>query len=401
MIMSVLTRSCLLNDSVIFFNINKKAWVYLFSFYAYLALVPDVQADPVNSRHGVFVQDNDKISADVGFVAITQDAFDQNINSDFTMSLDALFISKRKSNLWTLYVEGSSTPNDRTVATVLADTNADAGSVVDSDGNGNLQISELHYTHQQAAYTAVTGLIDVTGFLDLSSVANDESEQFLNCQLVNNPTIEFPDYALGFAYHYESHNRQPGITMVLASSHGLADNDDVSYSQLLDVTAEDKGAFIAVETYQERKYNTVRAGLWINDANHSTFTSNEMDARNYGWYATADFKLGQAMLNVRLGQANDEVSEMEGFISTAYLWSSDFYKLGIGITLGQVSDKLQQTDTSLDDQYQFEAYSRIYLDKNWHITPSLQWIHNSGFDHSEAHYDSEVMVAAVRLNWVY
>lgn len=399
--MFYLTFVHFLNNSVMFLNLNKKYWILFFIFYTYLALVPYAQADPVNSRHGVFVQNNDSITADVGFVVITQNAFDQNINSDLTMSLDALFISKHSANIWTLYVEGSTSPNDDTVAAVLAETNADAGSALDSNGNGNLQISELHYTHQQPAYTAVTGLIDVTGFLDLSSVANDESEQFLNSQLVNNPTIEFPDYTLGFAYHYESHKGQPGLSMVLAGSHGLADNDDISYSQLLDVTAEDKGFFVAVETYQDRKHNTVRAGLWINNANHLTFNSNKIDARNYGWYATADFMLGQGMLNVRVGQANDEVSEMEGFVSSAYLWSSGFYKLGIGITYGKVSDKLQQIDTSLDDQYQFEAYTRIHIDKDWHITPSLQWIHNSGFDHSETHYDSDVIVAGIRLNWVY
>ncbi|MBA1333320.1 hypothetical protein QQ73_20495, partial [Candidatus Endoriftia persephone str. Guaymas] len=93
---------------------------------------------------------------------------------------------------------------------------------------------ELHYAISLASGELVAGLIDASSFLDASEVANDETAQFLGAGFVNNPTIEFPDYSLGAVWHYDATVDHPGLTLLLSSSHGLADNDG-KYDQLFDL----------------------------------------------------------------------------------------------------------------------------------------------------------------------
>lgn len=368
-----------------------------FALVSSLAYASHTQADPVNPQHQIFLKDN--ISSDVSFVAITQTAFSENIHPDLTMSFDALIANQSHNSIWTLYIEGSTSQQPNSVSTVLPDANADAGSTLNQNENGDIQVSELHYTYIEPTFMTVTGLIDATGFLDISEVANDETGHFINSHLVNNPSIEFPDYTLGFAYHYESINQKPGMTLLLAGSHGLADNTNSSLSELFDVNAEGKGNFIAAEIYNTYESSGIRGGFWLNNADHETFTTNKTDASNYGWFATTDFHLESGIINIRFGRANDKVSEISDFFSVAYIRPDGLNHSGLGLTYSKVSDKLQQLDNSLDDQYQFEAYSRFQLNRHWHITPSLQLIYNNDFNRSSTDYEPDVFVASIRATW--
>ncbi|MHC5190970.1 MAG: hypothetical protein ACYSOP_02125 [Planctomycetota bacterium] len=70
----------------------------------------------------------------------------------------------------------------------------------DAIGNRSLDIVELFYgVPLGEQFTLTVGKIDFTGFFDASAYANDETAQFLNGSLVNNPAIPFPDYSSTFS----------------------------------------------------------------------------------------------------------------------------------------------------------------------------------------------------------
>lgn len=95
---------------------------------------------------------------------------------------------------------------------MLGEVNGDAGSALNGNGDGRLQISELRYALPVRDFGTLSfGLLDPTAFLDTTShanptagpdfsgIANDETTQFLGNSFVNNPVVEFPDYTLGAA----------------------------------------------------------------------------------------------------------------------------------------------------------------------------------------------------------
>ena len=144
---------------------------------------------------------------------------------------------------WRLYIEGNSTPRANGVSSLLPEANTDAGSALDRDRRGRLQISELNYAHRFGkALTVTAGLLDVSGFFDQSRIASDENTQFLGVSFVQNPTIEFPDYALGLVIE-QSWETNTVWRAGLTSSNGLADNPNLSYAQLVNVGEDSKGVF--------------------------------------------------------------------------------------------------------------------------------------------------------------
>jgi len=91
------------------------------------------------------------------------------------------------------------------------------GSAFGVNGDGYprnaMVITELWYEHSMldGQFLFRVGKMDLTGgfdchgcpvAFDTSAFANDETSQFLNSALVNNPTIPLPDYALGLAAFY-------------------------------------------------------------------------------------------------------------------------------------------------------------------------------------------------------
>jgi porin len=129
-----------------------------------------------------------------------------------------------------LYVEGNTTPFHDGVSRRIPEANTDAGTALNRSGEGRIQVSELRLIWPifQGSHVHL-GLLDATGFLDVSQIANDENLFFLGGPFVNNPTIEFPDYALGAGLDGGlTDNGKLCYAVILTSSNGLADNPDVS-----------------------------------------------------------------------------------------------------------------------------------------------------------------------------
>ena len=330
-----------------------------------------------------------------GVTAVYQYADDDRVDSELIGSLDLVVTLEAGPGVWTLYIEGNTTPASDHVAAVFGEANGDAGSALDRDGKGRLQISGLLYTQATEHGEFAVGLLDVTGFLDASSVANDETTQFLGAGFVNNPTIEFPDYTLGVVFNRAPEQPGFGYIAALSSSNGLGDNPKASYSELVDVSDKGKGVFAALELIWNREAMIYRLGAWINSADHTELAGSSTDENNTGLYLSADWLNGPLTANMRLGIADKTVSEAAEFIALAGAYQIDKITYGLGFALTGVSSDLSG---DVGDTRQIEVFARFDVCENVQITPSLQWLENSGFDASNADFDDSVLVAGVRLN---
>ncbi len=334
-------------------------------------------------------------SIEGGFTLVAQDSDDNRVDAEAFASFDLISEIPHGPGYWLVYVEGNSSPRDSGISNSVFEANGDAGSALDRDGNGRLQVSELQYIwNSNDSFQLAMGLLDATAWLDMNAVANDETSQFINLNLVINPTIEFPDYSLGGAYH-RSLQDQLGVTVVVTSSHGLADNPDASYSQLVDVTEDGKGIFGAAELQWQYHNVQLGTGIWINTADHDELNGADTDAHNHGLYANIDGSLRNGLWNIRLGMANDKVSQAARFASMALEYPLGNHTLGAGYAHTWLSD--EETTSGLDDNRQAEVYVRMDVRENLSITPALQWIKNSGFDASNTMVDDSLLVFGARM----
>jgi len=187
--------------------------------------------------------------------------------------------------------------------------------------------------------------------------------------------------------------------LLLTGSNGLSDNPDASYAQLVDVNDDGKGVFAAAELGFARSDYVVRGGVWINTADHAELDGPDDSEDNYGIYAVIDGQVGEGAWNVRLGAANDKVSQTAGFASIAMEYPAGPAMLGLGVAHSWLSDEDKTPD--LDDATQAELYARFDVRDSFSLTPSLQWLENSGFDASNSVVDDSVLVYSLRANLIF
>ena len=207
---------------------------------------------------------------------------------------------------------------------------------------------------------------------------------------------------LGACFHYEEATNRPGLNILLTSSHGLADNPNTSYSELVDLGAEGKGAFIVAELYWTTASSRWHIGIWSNSAHHAYLDDSGQTGNNQGAYLSTDHFFGQTKLNLRIGAANDEISTAARFIALTQETPLFGQTLGLGLAKTGVSDKAKtESGADMADSQQAEAYVRFELESNWHLTPSVQWIQNSGFDDSATHYAREISIYSLRSSYTF
>lgn len=352
----------------------------------------------IEVRHGAVTEQEHSVAVEGGITAVLQSADDKAIDSELLASFDLVTTIPAGGGRWVVYVEGNTSPRNEGVSALLGEANADAGSALDRDGNGRLQVSEFHYFHALGEGLLVSGLLDVTSTLDTSEVANNETQQFLSTSLVNNPTIGFPDYSLGVVYNREFDEAR-GYSLAVTSSHGLADNPDASYAQLVDIGASGKGIFAAAEGQWPAAGTKLHAGMWVNTADHARLDGKPGMKKNYGLYLVVDGQLANTLWNVRAGLANDEVSPAAQFLSAAVERPMNRATLGLGLAFTGLSSK--DATPNRDDMLQAEAYLRFAPRADMSLTPSVQWLNNSGFDSSGQPLDSDQLLLSFRLNYTF
>jgi hypothetical protein len=355
-------------------------------------------AEEPGTRHGSIPMKLDGIMVEAGTTVTLQHASDARSEDELLASLDIVSSIPTANGQWLVYVEGNTSPRRNGVTVLIPAANTDAGTALDRDDTGRLQVSVLHYMWFLGSDALVVGLINPAGPLDNSDIANDETQQFLGSTLVNNPTIAFPDYTLGMVYFYKPDGNGLDLTFMLSSSHGLADNPNKSYSELTDVSDDTKGVFAVTEAVWRQSQHTWRGGLWLQTAANAYLDGSGKTASNYGAYLSADYQLAEYGLNLRLGWANPKVSEAAQFIGAALDRALGKNHAGIGYTYTFVSN-----DAGADkgDRSQLEAYYRFALAANLSLTPSLQHIRNAGFDNSGTSIDRNVNVISVRTSYTF
>ncbi|MGB5575980.1 MAG: hypothetical protein WBM88_01075 [Woeseiaceae bacterium] len=336
-----------------------------------------------------------------GVTSVFQYANDSRVDSELTASADLFVTLPRSDGEWFLYIEASTSPDDDGVSAIYPTSNGDAGSVLDRDGNSHLQVSEFHYTfHMSDDRRLMLGLVNPSAWLDRSRITNDENTHFLNGNFKNNATIQFPDYTPGAVMRWLGSRSRPEVSLVVAGSKGISDLPDRSYQELLDISGDNRGAFVGADAKWLRGQTTFRVGAWFRSEDHPVAGSPNESEKNYGLYGVLGWHGAGNALNFRLGMANKDVSVATHFAALAYERSTPIGLLGLGVSKTRISNSFRQAD--LEDVAAAEAFLRIPIgDSNGQITPSVQYVENPGFDASGATSGSSAVVAGVRLNWSF
>ena len=174
----------------------------------------------------------------------------------------------------------------------------------------------------------------------------------------------------------------PGFSLLLTGSHGLGDNPEASYRELLDLGEQGKGFFAAAEIYWASARAGLRVGAWNNSADHARLGSasggNRAHDDNYGIYASLDGTIDAATLirwNLRVGAANPKVSEAAHFASLAAEYPRGALTLAVGAARTWASDQL----TGLKNSDFFEVNARYAVSDALRVTALAQRLRHIDF----------------------
>lgn len=302
---------------------------------------------------------------------VGQATSEDDIRSEVVGSLD-LFAEARLGPISILaYVEGNTSPKTNGVSQRVPFANMDAGSALGSNGDGRVQLSELRMAWPIRERVVLhAGLVDLTGFLDVSRISNDENLFFLGQPFVNNPTIIFPDYTLGTTLVVGIPQVPRGrIALAVASSHGLADNPRASYGELFDLNAPGRSAFFAGRFRWEAEGWEGSIGGWATTADRSADLA-PLPLPTQGLYSVLGISSGVHSLNGRVGIAiGDEGTEP--FLGLTYLGTVGANALGVGVAKAPALPSFVARDAG-----HAEAFVRKGIRETLYLTSSIQWLSN-------------------------
>lgn len=361
----------------------------ILAFVAVLVLCPSAMPAPEDEA-------DEPLRVSGGYTVAAQASGESGVQPGVTASADVFLVRALRRGAFRVWIEASTTPRSDGVGSLLPEANADAATAVDGDGTGRIQVSELVWVRELGGDRTLTaGLVDVTVWLDTTRVANDENMQFLGAPFVNNPSVEFPDYAPGVAYEQPSRGRWPGITLVAASSDGLADTPGRSYDELWDLADSGRGVFVGIETGWSGVRHHHRVGSWANTRSRERLDG-PGDAPAYGVYLTTGLSFGRRVFNLRIGLADPDASASAAFASATFQRHWPRRVLGVGASRTWRSDDVDDPDTG--DAVQLEGYLRFEIAPDLFLTPSLQYRIEGGFPGPRAVRDERAVVAGVRLH---
>jgi carbohydrate-selective porin OprB len=287
-----------------------------------------------------------------------------------------------------------------------------------------MQVSEFWYEQTFADETVRLriGRLDLTGgfehhncpvSFDCSSYANDETSQFLNSALINNPTIPFPDRGLGTAVYYT-----PAQLLYFSAAAADAQADARETGFRTTFGGEDYFFYI-FEAGITPEFNSAngplqgayRAGLWNDPQPKANADSTKSYRDDTGFYTTCDQMLFKENNNpedgqglgafFRYGWADSKRNDLNNFWSAGFQYQGLFDRhdddvLGLGFAQGFFSDKAQSTYTE-DYESVIETYYNAAL-TNWlNLTPGLQYVTNTGGDKN----NNDTVIFSLRLQMVF
>jgi porin len=245
------------------------------------------------------------------------------------------------------------------------------------------------------------GKLDLTGgfecqgcpvAFDGNAYANDETAQFLNSALVNNPTIPFPDYAIGATVYVEPID---GVYLSAGAADAQADGRETGFNTAF----HDEDYWFAIfETglagsvklpWSARELpGAYRVGFWYDPQDKERFVTGTTKRDDVGFYLSFDQALffenehdDQGLgAFFRYGWADRDVSDFTCFWSTGLQYVGaipcrDDDVIGVGYANGK---RGADPGATAGREQVWEFYYNAKVTSWLNVTPNLQVIKNPG-----------------------
>jgi len=322
---------------------------------------------------------------------------------DLEIGLDAEKLWGLEGGSMLVHTEGSWSRAD------IDETSVGSVFGVNGDGAGRraMDVTEVWYEQAMCDETLRLrlGKMDFAGgfecrgcpvSFDGSAYANDETAQFLNGALVNNPTIPMPDMGLGAVLYW---NPIESWYASIGAIDAQADARETGFRTTF--TGEDY-FFYAAETGVAPQFDSgkgpmpgaYRVGIWNDPQNKERFSDSVVMRDDTGLYISCDqmvYKENEGVEDsqglgvfTRAGWANKKVNDITDFLSLGFQYQGliegrDDDVLGVGYAKGIFSTEAGYADP-------FESVVEVYYNAQvapWvAISPSVQFVDNPGGDNA-------------------
>ncbi len=332
------------------------------------------------------------VMIEAGTTIVGQQTSKQNgtINKDVLGSVDMIMDVDMGLGTLHLYGEGAVTPSV-SASDVVSGSNADAGTALNKNGKGRIQLSEIAYRFDLEPLNISVGVQDLTDFTDATVTSNDEGSQFLADSLVNNPSISFPDYTPSVIFTYGDEDKL-NATALLANAYGLSDNESANYRDLFKFgrdanTGLKKGMFVLAEIRVPEAVDFTLGG-WIRTSELPQHLGEANKSFAYGIYGNIDGEIAENMLwSTRLGwNSAKDTDEVVTHASVALEHSyTEAHALGLGVAWNGLSSSFKSTFANAANPFVVEMYYRWKINQYVAISPDIQyWTHANNQSQSNA-----------------
>ncbi len=274
----------------------------------------------------------------------------------------------------------------------------------DAAGDRTIDIAELSYQQEwlDGRVRLRVGKLDLTGCFecrgcaasfDGNAFANDETGQFLNGALINNPTIPFPDCGLGAMLYVEPTD---GFYFAAGVADGNADARETGFRSACDsgrriLSVYETGLTGTLASPNGPLAGAYRLGFWLDCGPTERVDGNGARRGVMGLYLSCDQMLwnegdandGQGLgAFFRYGLADSDTCEVKAFYSGGVQYQGllpgrDEDVAAIGFATGTLS---RQADLTADSESVFETYYSIRLTGWLSVAPSMQVVFRPGSD---------------------
>ena len=288
--------------------------------------------------------------------------------------------------------------DERAVGSVLGVNDA-------AGGYRSADVTQLYYEQALAdgrvrirvGKLSLTGGFECRGCpvtFDGNSYANDETAQFLNAGLVNNPTIPFPDEGLGIVVYVEP---VEGFYAAAGVADAQADARETGFHTAFHgedalFTIFETGLVPVIPSANGPLVGAYRFGAWHDSRSKGRLDGGGTREDDVGFYVSFDQVLyregdqddqGLAAF-ARWGSSDKRVNEIGNFWSAGIqyrglLSGRDADVVGIGVAEGRLS---RYGDFSARDETVVEGYWSVELTPWLVVSPNVQVIRHPGGDRS-------------------
>jgi len=278
---------------------------------------------------------------------------------------------------------------------------------VNADGGARraIDVTEIWYEQSMLGGKLLwrLGKLDLTGgfqcrgcpaAFDGSLFANDETSQFLNGALVNNPTIPFPENGLGVSVLYN-----PSDSWYAAAGIADAQSDSRETGFRTAFHGPDYFFYIfetgvtpAFDSAKGPLQGAYRIGLWNDPQPKANSDRAGTERGDVGFYVSADQVLTKenddpadsqgAGVFFRYGHADSRKNDITNFWSMGFQYQGlfdgrDEDVLGVGYAQGFFSDTASARYPE-DSERAVELYYNARINPYLNISPGIQYISNPG-----------------------